>query len=94
MSDEILEMHAIVRGRVQGVGFRWIVVNHATPLGIKGTVRNLPDGNVEILAQSSKAILEQLVTRLKQDAGVGYVESIATEYGHPTKSYSSFTIIK
>lgn len=38
-----------VRGRVQGVGFRWFTCQAAGALGLRGTVRNLPDGGVEIL---------------------------------------------
>jgi acylphosphatase len=49
----------IVRGRVQGIGFRWFVREHAQRLGVAGWVRNLPDGSVELeVAGADAAILE------------------------------------
>lgn len=52
-----------VGGRVQGVGFRWWVLSQARELGLAGSVRNLPDGRVEIRAQGSPVALAALVER-------------------------------
>lgn len=52
--------HVVVRGRVQGVGFRWFVRERARALGLRGWVRNQADGSVEILALGDGAALEQL----------------------------------
>ena len=54
----------IVRGRVQGVGFRWFVEREAHILGIAGWVRNNSDGSVEVLAQGSREQLAGLRSRL------------------------------
>jgi acylphosphatase len=43
-----MRRRVIVRGRVQGVGFRWFVREHAQGLRLRGWVRNLPDGMVEL----------------------------------------------
>ena len=56
----------IVRGRVQGVGFRWFVEREAHILGISGWVRNNPDGSVEILAMGSRDQLVMLRSRLRE----------------------------
>jgi acylphosphatase len=48
------ELHAYVNGWVQGVGYRYFVVNKALALGLRGYVRNLNDGRVEVLAQGSR----------------------------------------
>ncbi len=50
----------IVRGRVQGVGFRYSTVHEARRLGLRGWARNAPDGSVEILVEGSPAAVEQL----------------------------------
>ncbi|MEO8909311.1 MAG: acylphosphatase [Gemmatimonadaceae bacterium] len=59
-------IHLEVSGRVQGVGFRWFVVEKARELSLAGWVKNRPDGNVEIAASGSAgalAELESAVTR-------------------------------
>jgi acylphosphatase len=56
----------LVSGRVQGVGFRWFTEREALKRGILGYVRNLPDGRVEVRAQSDSAALAELMARLRQ----------------------------
>ncbi|WP_338488689.1 acylphosphatase [Ruoffia tabacinasalis] len=56
----------IVSGRVQGVGFRNYVSLIAKDLNIKGTVRNLSDGDVKIIAQTDDDTLNKMVERIKQ----------------------------
>jgi acylphosphatase len=50
----------IVSGRVQGVGFRWFVVEAARALNLAGRVRNLPDGTVEVCASGPEPALREL----------------------------------
>ena len=66
----------IVKGRVQGVGFRWFVLNEAKKLNISGTVRNLPDGSVEVFAQSSLEVLYKLKDLLKNGPSFSRVDQI------------------
>ncbi len=54
-------LHAVIHGDVQGVGFRYFLIDHARPLGILGWVRNLPDGTVEMTAEGARGALEQLL---------------------------------
>lgn len=56
----------IVSGRVQGVGFRNYVSQIAKDLNIKGTVRNLSNGDVKIIAQTDDDTLNKMVERIKQ----------------------------
>jgi acylphosphatase len=56
-----VRVHIIVTGRVQGVGFRYFVATRARELGLTGTVRNLPTGQVEITAEGDAAALETLI---------------------------------
>ncbi|CAM3118820.1 acylphosphatase [Actinomyces slackii] len=60
----IRTIHAIVSGRVQGVGFRYECANHAQGLGLVGEVRNLPDGDVEVMAQGPADDVSRLVAWL------------------------------
>ena len=53
-----MHLHAVVRGRVQGVGFRWFVRESAHRLGLSGWVRNLPDGSVEVAADGDAESIE------------------------------------
>jgi len=53
-------IHLEVSGRVQGVGFRWFVVDEARRLKLSGWVRNRPDGRVEIAASGNADALAQL----------------------------------
>ena len=53
-------IHLEVSGRVQGVGFRWFVVEEARRLKLSGWVRNRPDGKVEIAASGSADALAEL----------------------------------
>ncbi len=72
----------IVRGRVQGVGFRYFVQNVAQSIGITGWVRNNPDGAVEVLASGSAEQLASLHSKLRagpRAARVDEVEVLAAE---------------
>jgi acylphosphatase len=54
---EVIARRYLVRGRVQGVGFRWFAQKAAEPLGVTGYVRNLDDGGVEVYAVGSPETL-------------------------------------
>ena len=54
----------VVSGRVQGVGFRYFVMREAEALGLAGWVRNLPTGDVEVLAAGEEALVDLLESRL------------------------------
>jgi acylphosphatase len=53
--------HVVVDGRVQGVGFRWFVREHARRVEVAGWVRNNPDGSVELCASGTDAALGELL---------------------------------
>lgn len=93
MSEEIVEMHAIVHGHVQGVCFRATTRDHAKQLHIAGTVKNMPDGTVEIYAQGDKDQLKTFLERIKKDASPGKVDSIVTHYYKPNQNFNSFSVI-
>ncbi len=65
-----------VRGRVQGVGFRWFVEREAHILGIAGWVRNNHDGSVEVLAQGTRDQLSGLHSRLREGTRAARVDAV------------------
>jgi acylphosphatase len=77
-TKNLFELHAIVHGMVQGVGFRATTQHFARQLGLTGSVRNLPNGKVEIYARGPKASLDKLLELLQN--GIGQVDSITTNY--------------
>lgn len=93
-SQPFVEMHALVSGVVQGVGFRATTRYHALQLKIKGTVRNLPDGRVEIWAEGEKKDLEELIYRIRKEIGESYITEIAIEYKPSKQLYTDFLIIR
>ncbi len=63
-------------GRVQGVGFRWFTVTTARELGLRGSVRNLPDGAVEVHAEGAAEGLAALRGRLERGPSAARVERV------------------
>jgi acylphosphatase len=69
-------LEAVVRGFVQGVGFRWFVVRTATQLGLGGWTSNEPDGTVRIVAEGSPAALDSLLAALHSGPAGASVERV------------------
>jgi acylphosphatase len=71
-----MRIHVLVRGRVQGVGFRWFVREAARELGVAGWVRNRPDGTVEVAAEGTATMLERLREELRNGPPGALVVSV------------------
>jgi len=82
----------LVRGRVQGVGFRWFVEREAHILGVAGWVRNNADGGVEVLAQGTRDQLLGLRSRLRQGPRAARVDAVDESEAPPAPGLSSFRI--
>jgi acylphosphatase len=82
-----------VQGRVQGVGFRWWTRSVARRLGITGTVRNLPDGSVEVRANGTAPALAQLRKELEAGPAGAEVSLIEEEQATDVPA-SSFEIAR
>lgn len=85
----------IVRGRVQGVGFRWFVVHAARDLDVRGTVRNRPDGAVEAVFQAHRPeAIETLIERVRQGPWPARVREVEVEaIGEPGRAYEEMTVV-
>jgi acylphosphatase len=69
----------LVRGRVQGVGYRYFVLREAERLGITGFARNQPDGGVEVVAEGKEPSLQELEARLREGPAFSQVEGVERE---------------
>lgn len=85
-------LHATVFGKVQGVYFRAWVFDQAKSLGLTGWVRNLRDGQVEILAQGAQEALAALKERLPEGSPLSRVESVTAAMIDYDKAYTAFEI--
>jgi acylphosphatase len=82
----------IVRGRVQGVGFRWFVEREAHMLGIAGWVRNNADGSVEVLAMGSRDQLLGLRSRLRSGPRAARVDEVEEFEAKAVSGLTTFRI--
>ncbi|MBV9341953.1 MAG: acylphosphatase [Acidobacteria bacterium] len=82
----------LIRGRVQGVGFRWFVEREAHLLGIAGWVRNNADGTVEVLAIGTRDQLHGLRSRLRQGPRAARVDDIEELEAKPVPGLKVFRI--
>jgi acylphosphatase len=69
-------LHFLVRGRVQGVGFRWFVHREAAELGLRGWVRNTDAGDVELVAAGEPTVLAELRTELHKGSRGSRVDAV------------------
>lgn len=82
----------IVRGVVQGVGFRMETKWEADRLGLHGYVRNRPDGSVEIVAEGNSAAIDRLIAWAKHGPPAAVVEDVEVKDGEPTGEFLDFGI--
>jgi len=66
----------VVRGRVQGVGYRYFVLRQAEALGVAGYARNRPDGTVEVVAEGADDVLASFEERLREGPSFSAVENL------------------
>jgi acylphosphatase len=79
----VISRRALVSGRVQGVGFRFFAEREARSAGVKGWVRNLPDGRVETVAEGEEAAVARYLERIGRGPFPGSVSSVEVEVREP-----------
>ena len=89
INSNCLELHAIIHGDVQGVGFRATAMHYAQQLKLDGIVRNCSDGTVEMFVQGDRKELEMLLAQLKVSHRITLID---TEFSTPSHSYAGFKI--
>lgn len=92
MSEQVIEEKALIKGFVQGVGFRATARHYAQKQGIKGHVRNLANGNVEVLAQGNRHAVDKFFDSLLDHFG-DYVQGIERSPAE-LQSHDDFHIVR
>jgi acylphosphatase len=84
-------VHVHYEGRVQGVGFRWTVKNLSREFDVAGTVKNLPDGRVEVVAQGDET--DDFLEAIRKSALAGHIENERLETIPRVQGLRGFLII-
>ena len=79
-----------VRGVVQGVGYRYFVRNTAVALGLDGSVRNMPNGTVEVVAEGERDRVAALIRELRVGPRYASVEGLDIAWEQPRNDFSGF----
>src|SRR3954466_4863621 len=90
--EELITKRYLVKGRVQGVGFRFYVEREARMLGISGWVRNNPTGAVEVLATGTREQQSALRGKLQQGPRAARVDDVAETEAQPVPELKTFRI--
>jgi len=85
-------LQAIVRGDVQGVGFRYFVQRKAQQLGLSGWVRNNDDGTVEVVAEGGRRELEELKRALWEGPRLARVDRVDERWSEATGGLGRFDL--
>jgi acylphosphatase len=85
-----MRLKAVIRGEVQGVGFRWAVQRQAGELGLTGYAENLPDGSVRVEAEGDPDRLDLLESFLHQGPRWAEVASLDSQRVPATGEFASF----
>jgi acylphosphatase len=81
-----------IRGRVQGVNFRYYTQLEASKTAIKGWVRNLMDGRVEAVFEGEREDVERMIDWTKSGPAAARVEHVVVEWEAPTGEFSDFRV--
>ncbi len=83
-------LHAVIQGRVQGVGFRYFVLDRADELQLTGICRNLRNGDVEVIAEGEQGALVALLVALKNGPRMAHVENVHAVWSPATGEFGGF----
>lgn len=90
---DLVRVHILVKGRVQGVGFRAYVEFFARQIGgLTGWVRNVGYNTVEAVAEGEREKVERLIETMKQGPSMSRVDESNVEWGNPTGEFQEFGV--
>ncbi len=85
-------IHIFYSGRVQGIGFRYTAQDIAEGLGLKGWVKNLNDGRVEIVAEGDEKTIKDFLDKILKGQIGRYIADVELAWEKSTKEFDSFEI--
>ncbi|MGP1674215.1 MAG: acylphosphatase [Candidatus Limnocylindrales bacterium] len=88
----VARLDATIRGRVQGVGYRYLVLHRAMDLGLVGWVANTADGSVRCVVEGPRPALETLLETLAVGPAGALVERVLPTWSAPAGGFVSFEI--
>ncbi|MBI1813984.1 MAG: acylphosphatase [Deltaproteobacteria bacterium] len=91
-ASQAVRLQLVITGRVQGVGFRYAVLDEARRLQVAGWVRNRRDGSVEVIAEGSRGRLEQLAVWCHDGPRGALVSHVETNWGEASGEFHEFSI--
>ncbi len=86
-------MQIFYSGRVQGVGFRYTVKSVARGFEVTGTIRNLADGRVELVAESARSELEAFQQAVRESGLEGFIRQEQVRWAEATNEFRGFEIV-
>ena len=92
MGSEQQSAHILITGRVRGVGFRHFIKRWADTLHLQGTVRNLFRGEVEVLVEGPREVLEQFITVLREGPPGSAVREFRVDWRTVLQAFKGFSI--
>lgn len=92
MNDAMKQIEAIVKGRVQGVSFRYHTRLTAERLGVVGWVANRRDGTVQVVAQADEETLQKFIDFLHQGSPAAYVDRVNVTWMEPDDTFEQFRV--
>ncbi|NPA17154.1 MAG: acylphosphatase [Aquificae bacterium] len=88
-----MRLYAVFAGTVQGVGFRYFVRSKAKEFGVKGYVRNLPDGTVEVVAEGDEKTLWEFFRAIENGPPLAEVTDIRYQFEEKDGGFTDFEIL-
>jgi acylphosphatase len=89
---EVSRVHIVIRGIVQGVGFRYFTMHLARDYGITGWVRNREDGGVEVEAEGDELVVKSFVKDVSIGPRGAHISAVDVESLKPGAAYKGFTV--
>jgi acylphosphatase len=87
-----MKAEVIVQGVVQGVGYRFFVLNQARLYDVKGFVKNMPDGTVQVVAEGKKGMVKDFIERLRIGPLSAHVTGVDVKWNEKDSGFTEFRL--